>query len=337
MASKPGEYIDWVSDDGASKLTSQNASEQNLGFVSNTPASPTIMNWILNKISKWLIFLDELELNQVSDSTDYKKVKTESLTSNEVDHTKILNKGSNSHSTIDSHIGASAAHGVSGDVVGTSDDQELTTKTIDADSNTISNLEHGNEVDNPTTAHGTSSAIVGKDDTQTLTQKTLTSPKINEDVALTSTSSEIDAAVGAGTANAIIGDSTPGRVLRRIRLEVKDGTNPNTLKFQVYNLWNGENNGPTDNVSKDSTVGSFYFGVGGIAMNFAPSDSCVAVVSCVLGFNSSASDLVIEGYESANGIGIVWHYSTGGSICDMATILSGSSTLKIYITYLTDA
>lgn len=239
MASKPGEYIDWVSDDGASKLTSQNASEQNLGFVSNTPASPTIMNWILNKISKWLKFLDELELNQVSDSTDYKKVKTESLTSNEVDHTKILNKGSNSHSTIDSHIGASAAHGVSGDVVGTSDDQELTTKTIDADSNTISNLEHGNEVDNPssgvhgvsgdvvgtsddqelttktidadsntisnlehgnevdnpTTAHGTSSAIVGIDDTQTLTQKTLTSPKINEDVVLASTSSEIDAAV----------------------------------------------------------------------------------------------------------------------------------------------
>ncbi len=43
-----------------------------------------------------------------------------------------------------------------------------------------------------TTTHGTAGNIVGTSDAQTLTNKTLTSPKINEDVALTITSTQIN-------------------------------------------------------------------------------------------------------------------------------------------------
>ena len=61
-----------------------------------------------------------------------------------------------------------------GDIVGTSDTQTLTNKTINGDNNTISNLAHGSEVDNTTTSHGATGAVVGTTNTQTLTNKRIT-------------------------------------------------------------------------------------------------------------------------------------------------------------------
>lgn len=50
----------------------------------------------------------------------------------------------------------------------------LTTCTIDADNNTISNLAHGSEVDNPSSGvHGVTGSIVGTTDIQTLEEKRL--------------------------------------------------------------------------------------------------------------------------------------------------------------------
>ena len=66
-----------------------------------------------------------------------------------------------------------------GAIVGVSDTQTLTAKTIDADNNTISNLAHGAEVDNPSSGvHGVTGNVVGTTDTQTLSGKTLTTPII---------------------------------------------------------------------------------------------------------------------------------------------------------------
>lgn len=76
-------------------------------------------------------------------------------------------------SDLTDHEAATGVHGVT-TVVGTSEAQTLTTKTIDADNNTITNLAHGAEVDDPSSGvHGVVGAVVGTTDAQTITTKTI--------------------------------------------------------------------------------------------------------------------------------------------------------------------
>lgn len=70
-----------------------------------------------------------------------------------IDHDEILNNGSNDHAAIDTHIGASSAHGVSGNIVGTTDTQTLTNKTISGSNNTISNIDHTNLLNKGSNTH----------------------------------------------------------------------------------------------------------------------------------------------------------------------------------------
>ncbi|XP_065198967.1 mucin-19-like [Sycon ciliatum] len=74
--------------------------------------------------------------------------------------------------------------GVSEQLVGLTATQTLTNKTINANNNTITNLAHGAEVDDPSSGvHGVSGSVVGTSDTQTLTNKTLTAPVLNTSIS----------------------------------------------------------------------------------------------------------------------------------------------------------
>lgn len=105
-------------------------------------------------------------------------------------------------SELTTHAGTTATHGVSGAIVGTSDTQTLTNKTLGttnsvdggaiksgtvADARIDSLIARDSEVTSAvsshaglTATHGATGAVVGTTNTQTLTNKTLTSPTIND-------------------------------------------------------------------------------------------------------------------------------------------------------------
>jgi len=62
---------------------------------------------------------------------------------------------------LSTHISDSSTHGVSGDIVGTSDSQTLTNKTISGSSNTLSNIGNSSLTNDSITINGTATALGG--------------------------------------------------------------------------------------------------------------------------------------------------------------------------------
>lgn len=81
------------------------------------------------------------------------------------------NGGSGSHSQISNHLAATNAHGAGSPLAGVNDPATLTQKVISGLHNTLSNLRHGSEVDNPTDAHGAVGEVVGTNNNQEFTNK----------------------------------------------------------------------------------------------------------------------------------------------------------------------
>ena len=118
------------------------------------------------------------------------------------------NGGVNYHQFISQHMAGTSAHGTISKVVGETDLQTLTNKTINALNNTLAGLRHGIEVDQPPVAHGTASPIVGESDSQTLTNKTIDAA--NNTLSGLKHGFGVDQPpIAHGTASPIVGESDP--------------------------------------------------------------------------------------------------------------------------------
>jgi hypothetical protein len=161
-----------VIDDPANNLTALLSSTGSMVYASaaNTPATLAIgvANAVLQNIGSiptWRTTLAGLTLTQptIGDFTNAPHAHSSAAAGGTVAHASLANAGSTSHASLDAHVAAgSGVHGVAGLVVGTTDVQSLTNKTV----NTLGPAVSG------------SGAIVGQT-SPTINSPTIASPSLS--------------------------------------------------------------------------------------------------------------------------------------------------------------
>jgi len=136
--------------------------------------------------------------------------------------------------------------------------------------------------------------------------------------------------------NEINGDSINGRVLRYSILTIADGTDAATLECQLVSLWNGDSDGPTDNVAKGATTGNYTLDGVGVVLKVEAtglSGNCIMAFGTI-GLNMSGiAGLTVYVNNSTNDIQIET-YDENGVAQDLTTLVD-TGTIKIMVLYLT--
>ena len=172
----------------------------------------------------------------------------------------------------------------------------------------------------------------------TINALTLVAASVGFTIAGGTTSKTLTVSSDADTKDIIRGDGTAGRVLRQIKLRIADGTTSATLKCTTENLWNGDANGPTDNVPKGGEVGVFNLSADGtvlIVLNAGISGTPVAVLAVAIYENASGTALFVSLYL-ANGHMYFRARNTSGVSLDLTTLVN-TGQIQTNVTYITDA
>jgi hypothetical protein len=150
---------------------------------------------------------------------------------------------------------------------------------------------------------------------------------------------EIDVTGLVGTTpTALLGDATPGRVLRRIHLTIDNGTNANTIKPSTLSQWNGDTIPAEDNLPKGGETTNFALDEIGYSLTIKASGltgNVVAVVAMNIYYNLCGTALTIQSYKSGNDINCYFYRDLDAVPQDL-TVLVDTGLFALNITYLTD-
>jgi hypothetical protein len=156
----------------------------------------------------------------------------------------------------------------------------------------------------------------------------------------TASASEIVTAADGISNPPIAGDSTAGRVLRILDLDIDDATNATAVKLRTASLWNGDTNDWVDNVPSDGTPTSgFAYSSNNIIIIYDTilSGSTVAVLGVDVKTNASGTDFHVTGVKGGvAGITLSFYDRTAATYPTIGTLVD-TGAIALRITYITSA
>ena len=143
----------------------------------------------------------------------------------------------------------------------------------------------------------------------------------------------------------LLGDGTAGRVFRIMQLKIEDGTNANTLKCTIADVWNGDTIAATDNIVKNATTGSFALSASGKGLTIVDAGLTGDVLAVFTGLDyhdaSAAFNPIFITGDTGGGTGVELNVRTAsdGLTVDLTAMVDDGdfNWTLISILYITDA
>ena len=164
---------------------------------------------------------------------------------------------------------------------------------------------------------------------------------LNEAVALAATSTELNTAADGISNPPIAGDATAGRVLRKFRLLLEDGSAATTVKASIIGEWNETAVAAVDDIANGVPAGGFsfvegtsYFYVDILDANIT--ETAVFVLSCGIVRNACGVQLNAYGFVTGTAIRVSLYQSPDESNITGSTLVD-TGNISVEVLYLTDA
>jgi hypothetical protein len=127
-------------------------------------------------------------------------------------------------------------------------------------------------------------------------------------------------------------------VLRQSTLLIEDGTLANRIKCTLSSRWNGDADGPTDNIVKGATTGNYTLNAGGTILTIeaaALSGNCLMAHGHASIVENVYTEQTMDVYATANDIRLLFYNS--GVVQDITGVVTPGNVVQVNILYLTDA